>query len=120
MIRPSSTAPPLPPRRQCSTPLYEGQTSIVDPHVHQQLIDEGFDKDVVKRALHLANDNVPLARNILMEFCLSSRSDSSSFCVGIARVNSSQESKIGKHENPNKIEKRELNDIGGQTRLMLL
>jgi len=43
-------------------------TSITDPHVNQ-LINEGFDEDSAKRALHLAKDNVQLARDILMEFC---------------------------------------------------
>jgi len=66
--RPRGTAPPLPPRQQ-----QEVLASITDQYV-LQLIEEGFDKDVVKRALHLANDNVQLARSILMEFFLTFRS----------------------------------------------
>ena len=66
--RPRGTAPPLPPRQQHGV-----LASITDQHV-LQLIKEGFDKDVVERALHLANDNIQLARSILMEFFLSCRS----------------------------------------------
>jgi len=60
--------PPLPPRQQHAAPLTDVLTSITAPHVNQ-LINEGFDEDSAKRALHLAKDNMQLARDILMEFC---------------------------------------------------
>jgi len=62
-----SSVPPVPPRHQHTTSS-DVLTSITDPHVNQ-LINEGFDEDSAKRALHLAKDNVQLARDILSEFC---------------------------------------------------
>ena len=59
-----ASVPPVPPRGQHATDIL---TSITDPHV-RQLINEGFDEDSAKRALHLAKDNVQLARDILIEF----------------------------------------------------
>ena len=76
--------PPLPPRpvqhqQQQLTQLTPGETEVVqppshptltsvtDPHV-RQLINEGFDEDSATRALHLAKDNVQLARDILIQF----------------------------------------------------
>jgi len=56
--------PALPPRQQHQ---HDVVTSITDPHVCQ-LISEGFDEDSAMRALHLAKDNVQLARDILIEF----------------------------------------------------
>lgn len=61
--------PPLPPRHQRATQSSDAApaVAVADPHV-QQLIDEGFDEISVTKALHLAKDNVQLARNILIEF----------------------------------------------------
>jgi len=58
----------VPPRPQHATQsAADILTSITDPHV-RQLINEGFDQDSAMRALHLAKDNVQLARDILIEF----------------------------------------------------
>jgi len=76
-----SVVPPLPPRgpqqqtvqnqSQAPAPVeavsHQTLISITDPHI-RQLINEGFDEDSATRALHLAKDNVQLARDILIEF----------------------------------------------------
>jgi len=61
------SVPPVPPRHQHGVQSSDFLSSITDPHV-RQLISEGFDEDGAMRALHLAKDNVQLARDILIEF----------------------------------------------------
>jgi len=67
-----SAGPPLPPRHYQQQQSLGGAStdslsSISDVHVGQ-LVSEGFDEHSALRALHLAKDDVQLARDILVEF----------------------------------------------------